>query len=176
MSHGSGLGSSWPSPSPLLPFCLGNQCIAIHLVLGACFMELQCSSKVTQSQSLQKRCWRLLLSLLTLGSSPPVDTTRVALRDVDESVPGSDYINANYIKVPGEGRAARGGCLHPAAGVGMQYWCKSGGSSVSGAICIPRVRVFLPYPQGISPFYQVLFALIQELISIPSFPYLLGRS
>lgn len=105
-----------------------------------------------------------------------VDTTRVALRDVDESVPGSDYINANYIKVPGEGRAARGGCLHPAAGVGMQYWCKSGGSSVSGAICIPRVRVFLPYPQGISPFYQVLFALIQELISIPSFPYLLGRS
>ncbi|XP_053256788.1 tyrosine-protein phosphatase non-receptor type 11-like isoform X3 [Podarcis raffonei] len=28
----------------------------------------------------------------------PFDTTRVALRDVDESVPGSDYINANYIK------------------------------------------------------------------------------
>ncbi|KAL8198393.1 UNVERIFIED_CONTAM: protein tyrosine phosphatase, non-receptor type 11 [Gekko kuhli] len=29
----------------------------------------------------------------------PFDTTRVALRDVDESVPGSDYINANYIKI-----------------------------------------------------------------------------
>ncbi|XP_061456529.1 tyrosine-protein phosphatase non-receptor type 11-like isoform X2 [Rhineura floridana] len=28
----------------------------------------------------------------------PFDTTRVALRDEDESVPGSDYINANYIK------------------------------------------------------------------------------
>ncbi|XP_053307948.1 tyrosine-protein phosphatase non-receptor type 11-like [Spea bombifrons] len=28
----------------------------------------------------------------------PFDTTRVALRDVDESIPGSDYINANYIK------------------------------------------------------------------------------
>ncbi|XP_060115422.1 tyrosine-protein phosphatase non-receptor type 11-like isoform X2 [Heteronotia binoei] len=29
----------------------------------------------------------------------PFDTTRVALQDVDESVPCSDYINANYIKV-----------------------------------------------------------------------------
>uniref|UniRef100_A0A8C5N4D9 Tyrosine-protein phosphatase non-receptor type n=1 Tax=Leptobrachium leishanense TaxID=445787 RepID=A0A8C5N4D9_9ANUR len=28
----------------------------------------------------------------------PFDTTRVLLRDVDESLPGSDYINANYIK------------------------------------------------------------------------------
>ncbi|NXU50742.1 PTN11 phosphatase, partial [Turnix velox] len=28
----------------------------------------------------------------------PFDTTRVALREVDVSVPGSDYINANYIK------------------------------------------------------------------------------
>uniref|UniRef100_A0A8C4UYX8 protein-tyrosine-phosphatase n=1 Tax=Falco tinnunculus TaxID=100819 RepID=A0A8C4UYX8_FALTI len=35
----------------------------------------------------------------------PFDTTRVALRDVDESVPGSDYINANYIKsIPEDGR------------------------------------------------------------------------
>lgn len=148
MSHGSGLGSSWPSPSPLLPFCLGNQCIAIHLVLGACFMELQCSSKVTQSQNLQKRCWRLLLSLLTPGSSPLVDTTRVALRDVDESVPGSDYINANYIKVPGEGRAARGGCLHPPAGVGC-----STGVNLEGAACqepsaSPRSGFFCCIPKG----------------------------
>lgn len=29
----------------------------------------------------------------------PVDATRVSLRDVDNSVPGADYINANYIKV-----------------------------------------------------------------------------
>ncbi|XP_067329107.1 tyrosine-protein phosphatase non-receptor type 11-like isoform X1 [Anolis sagrei] len=28
----------------------------------------------------------------------PFDTTRVALREVDESLPGSDYINANYIR------------------------------------------------------------------------------
>ncbi|XP_075695841.1 tyrosine-protein phosphatase non-receptor type 11-like [Rhinoderma darwinii] len=28
----------------------------------------------------------------------PFDTTRVALRDTDDSIPGSDYINANYIK------------------------------------------------------------------------------
>ncbi|XP_069466177.1 tyrosine-protein phosphatase non-receptor type 11-like isoform X2 [Ambystoma mexicanum] len=28
----------------------------------------------------------------------PFDTTRVALQDADESVPGSDYINANYIR------------------------------------------------------------------------------
>ncbi|XP_010174090.2 tyrosine-protein phosphatase non-receptor type 11 [Antrostomus carolinensis] len=35
----------------------------------------------------------------------PFDTTRVALRDVDKSVPGSDYINANYIKsIPEDGR------------------------------------------------------------------------
>lgn len=48
---------------------------------------------------------------LTLCSSPSVDTTRVALRDVDESVPGSDYINANYIKVLGKGRRHVGLCL-----------------------------------------------------------------
>ncbi|NXF09228.1 PTN11 phosphatase, partial [Smithornis capensis] len=37
----------------------------------------------------------------------PFDTTRVALRDVDESVPGSDYINANYIKsIPEDGRSS----------------------------------------------------------------------
>ncbi|NXL46645.1 PTN11 phosphatase, partial [Podilymbus podiceps] len=37
----------------------------------------------------------------------PFDTTRVALRDVDGSVPGSDYINANYIKsIPDDGRNA----------------------------------------------------------------------
>lgn len=29
----------------------------------------------------------------------PVDTTRVVLRGVDDSVPGADYINANYIRV-----------------------------------------------------------------------------
>ncbi|XP_071623029.1 tyrosine-protein phosphatase non-receptor type 11-like [Heliangelus exortis] len=35
----------------------------------------------------------------------PFDTTRVTLRDTDQSVPGSDYINANYIKsIPEDGR------------------------------------------------------------------------
>ena len=29
----------------------------------------------------------------------PVDTTRVTLHDVDDNVPGADYINANYIRV-----------------------------------------------------------------------------
>lgn len=29
----------------------------------------------------------------------PVDTTRVILRDVEDSAPGADYINANYIRV-----------------------------------------------------------------------------
>lgn len=29
----------------------------------------------------------------------PVDTTRVTLYDVDDSVPGANYINANYIRV-----------------------------------------------------------------------------
>ncbi|XP_077167791.1 tyrosine-protein phosphatase non-receptor type 11-like isoform X2 [Paroedura picta] len=37
----------------------------------------------------------------------PFDTTRVALRDVDGSVPGADYINANYIKnILEDGRSA----------------------------------------------------------------------
>lgn len=39
----------------------------------------------------------------------------MALQDVDESVPGSDYINANYIKVLGKGKAPCGGCLQPSA-------------------------------------------------------------
>lgn len=56
-------------------------------------------------------CARHCPSVLTLCSSPSVDTTRVALRDVDESVPGSDYINANYIKVLGKGRQQMGLCL-----------------------------------------------------------------
>ncbi|XP_074233867.1 tyrosine-protein phosphatase non-receptor type 11 isoform X2 [Camelus bactrianus] len=52
----------------------------------------------------------------------PFDTTRVILRDVDDSVPGADYINANYIRVdsdpeekPGHGLGkvyiATQGCL-----------------------------------------------------------------
>uniref|UniRef100_A0A8C3E1I0 Tyrosine-protein phosphatase non-receptor type n=1 Tax=Corvus moneduloides TaxID=1196302 RepID=A0A8C3E1I0_CORMO len=37
----------------------------------------------------------------------PFDTTRVTLRDVDGAVPGSDYINANYIKsIPEDGRSS----------------------------------------------------------------------
>ncbi|KAF7239321.1 Tyrosine-protein phosphatase non-receptor type 11, partial [Varanus komodoensis] len=37
----------------------------------------------------------------------PFDTTRVTLRDVDKSVPGADYINANYIKnTPEDGKSA----------------------------------------------------------------------
>ncbi|XP_043846704.1 tyrosine-protein phosphatase non-receptor type 11-like isoform X1 [Dromiciops gliroides] len=36
----------------------------------------------------------------------PFDTTRVTLRDVDGSVPGADYINANYIKsIPEDGQS-----------------------------------------------------------------------
>ena len=39
-------------------------------------------------------------------SPPSVDHTRVALKGVDPDVPGSDYINANYIsgEVPGSER------------------------------------------------------------------------
>ncbi|NWU91469.1 PTN11 phosphatase, partial [Upupa epops] len=43
----------------------------------------------------------------------PFDTTRVALRDVDGSVPGSDYINANYIKsIPEDGRSSEQGKVY----------------------------------------------------------------
>ncbi|KAJ8892436.1 hypothetical protein PR048_005016 [Dryococelus australis] len=40
----------------------------------------------------------------TLDAAPPhpLDHTRVKLKDADPSVPGSEYINANYIKVPEE--------------------------------------------------------------------------
>uniref|UniRef100_A0A8C9B2C9 protein-tyrosine-phosphatase n=1 Tax=Phocoena sinus TaxID=42100 RepID=A0A8C9B2C9_PHOSS len=45
----------------------------------------------------------------------PFDTTRVILRDVEDSVPGADYINANYIRKPGHGPGkvyiATQGCL-----------------------------------------------------------------
>ncbi|XP_057603055.1 tyrosine-protein phosphatase non-receptor type 11-like [Hippopotamus amphibius kiboko] len=50
----------------------------------------------------------------------PFDTTRVILRDVDDSVPGADYINANYIRSdpeekpghgPGKVYIATQGCL-----------------------------------------------------------------
>lgn len=41
--------------------------------------------------------------LYGLASLLLVDTTRVTLCDVDESMQGSDYINANYIKVSGGG-------------------------------------------------------------------------
>lgn len=43
-----------------------------------------------QRSPLETRVWHLLF---------PVDTTRVVLRGVDDSVPGADYINANYIRV-----------------------------------------------------------------------------
>uniref|UniRef100_A0A452RTQ7 protein-tyrosine-phosphatase n=1 Tax=Ursus americanus TaxID=9643 RepID=A0A452RTQ7_URSAM len=52
----------------------------------------------------------------------PFDTTRVILHDVDDSVPGADYINANYIRVqekPGHGWGkvyiATQGCLQTTA-------------------------------------------------------------
>uniref|UniRef100_A0A8C0C5V6 protein-tyrosine-phosphatase n=1 Tax=Balaenoptera musculus TaxID=9771 RepID=A0A8C0C5V6_BALMU len=45
----------------------------------------------------------------------PFDTTRVILRDVEDSAPGADYINANYIRKPGHGPGkvyiATQGCL-----------------------------------------------------------------
>uniref|UniRef100_A0A8C6DA80 protein-tyrosine-phosphatase n=1 Tax=Moschus moschiferus TaxID=68415 RepID=A0A8C6DA80_MOSMO len=45
----------------------------------------------------------------------PFDTTRVILHDVDDGVPGADYINANYIRKPGRGLGkvyiATQGCL-----------------------------------------------------------------
>lgn len=66
-------------------------------------------------------------------SSPSVDTTRVALRDVDESVPGSDYINANYIKVLGKGKMLCEGCLQSSAVV-LVHNC-SNGVSLEGMAC-----------------------------------------
>ncbi|XP_048374596.1 tyrosine-protein phosphatase non-receptor type 11-like [Sphaerodactylus townsendi] len=43
----------------------------------------------------------------------PFDTTRVALQDVDESVPASDYINANYVKnILEDGRSAEHGKVY----------------------------------------------------------------
>lgn len=97
-------------------------------------------------------------------SSPSVDTTRVALQDVDESVPGSDYINANYIKVLGKGKRPCGGCLQPSAvfvvGKG------SDGVSLEGmphqdqylSLGPGQTLDFSPVSQGISSFYHVLFA------------------
>ncbi|XP_058994172.1 tyrosine-protein phosphatase non-receptor type 11-like isoform X2 [Mustela lutreola] len=49
----------------------------------------------------------------------PFDTTRVTLRDVDDTVPGADYINANYVRSdpektahgPGKVYIATQGCL-----------------------------------------------------------------
>lgn len=99
-------------------------------------------------------------------SSPSVDTTRVALRDVDESVPGSDYINANYIKVLGKGKTPCGGCPQPHAmflvGKG------SNGVSLEGmarqdqylSLGPGQALDFSTVPQETSSFYRVLFAPI----------------
>lgn len=38
----------------------------------------------------------------------PFDTTRVTLRDVDDSVPGANYINANYIRSNPEEKSGHG--------------------------------------------------------------------
>ncbi|XP_077314226.1 tyrosine-protein phosphatase non-receptor type 11-like isoform X1 [Lithobates pipiens] len=45
-----------------------------------------------EGQRLENKCKNRYKNIL------PFDTTRVTLRDTDESIPGSDYINANYIK------------------------------------------------------------------------------
>lgn len=90
----------------------------------------------------------------------------MALRDVDESVPGSDYINANYIKVRGEGKAPCGGCLQPSA-VFLVGKC-SDGVSLQGmahqdqylSLGPCQMLDFSTVSQGISSFYHVLLAPI----------------
>lgn len=37
--------------------------------------------------------------MINFNNCSIVDHTRVRLKDVDPNIPGSDYINANYIKV-----------------------------------------------------------------------------
>jgi len=111
-------------------------------------------------------------------SSPAVDTTRVALRDVDESVPGSDYINANYIKVRGKGKGPCGGCLQPGArllvgecshGVSLEGMPCQESVSFTGSrpnagffYCIPRDLVILPCP--VCPYLRAYFS---PLLSFP---------
>lgn len=162
---------------PFVTLLLGKSVHRYPLGAGSLFhgapVQLQSHTEPVSKRDAGGCCFpcSLLLSLLTPGSSPPVDTTRVALRDVDESVPGSDYINANYIKVPGEGRAARGGCLHPPAGVGC-----STGVNLEGAACqepsaspgsfsavSPRDLTVLPSP--ICPHPRVD---LDALLSIPA--------
>lgn len=46
--------------------------------------------------------------------APPVDHSRVILQGRDPNIPGSDYINANYVKV----RLLKDGCV-PKAGEGL---------------------------------------------------------
>ena len=90
----------------------------------------------------------------------------MALRDVDESVPGSDYINANYIKVLGKGKTPCQGCLQPSA-MFLVGKC-SNGVSLEGMACQDQYLSLGPgqtldfstVPQGISSFCHVLFAPI----------------
>lgn len=42
---------------------------------------------------------RALVPALIIIFSVAVDTTRVQIKEADPDVPGSDYINANYIRV-----------------------------------------------------------------------------
>lgn len=47
-------------------------------------------------------------------TAPPVDHSRVILQGRDPNIPGSDYINANYVKV----RLLKGGSM-PTTGKGL---------------------------------------------------------
>lgn len=54
------------------------------------------------------------MTLFILSLAPPVDHSRVILQGRDPNIPGSDYINANYVKV----RLLKDGCV-PKAGEGL---------------------------------------------------------
>ncbi|EZA61645.1 tyrosine-protein phosphatase corkscrew isoform X2 [Ooceraea biroi] len=55
----------------------------------------------------------------------PFDHTRVRLKDVDPNVPGTDYINANYIKNE-EGNGTSGGSSSDAGSLGKYYVATQG--------------------------------------------------
>lgn len=88
----------------------------------------------------------------------------MALRDVDESVPGSDYINANYIKVLGKGKTPCRGCPQPRAM--FRVGKSSNGVSLEGmawqdqylSLGPGQMLDFSTVSQETSSFYRVLFA------------------
>lgn len=53
----------------------------------------------TKSSVVSQSCRLFLLCTNSFYFVFSVDTTRVEIREMDPDVPGSDYINANYIRV-----------------------------------------------------------------------------